>query len=307
MIVTSSERRAARSFPERHASQLQGRIASFLLGAVVAGCTPVSQSYVVHSAEINCDEANRYVYDAVGDMHMKVKSFNQAHPGTPGHLSAVGRDRRGEVTISCTDQGVTIDPSQTSMGDKIFERGIFLSVTGRSGLKIDRGSVTGRETPALNLAQAATEGAPVPSGDVLVEVQPQHGFETVLDFDADLAAAGILPIRVTIRNGSKRTYTFALDGLTLRTKAGDVATRLSPADAAAKLASKAGSSSAQTDVGNVESAKKIIVDKELKPAKLTPGASVTGYVYYPIADYDRAKIQMMDVAAEELESFLVEF
>jgi hypothetical protein len=34
---------------------------------------------------------------------------------------------------------------------------------------------------------------------------------------------------------------------------------------------------------------------------------VTGYLYYPVADYDRAKIQMMDVAAEELESFLVEF
>src|SRR5438128_12476560 len=106
-----------------------GRIASFVFGVLVAGCTPVSQSYVVHSAEINCDEANRYVYDAVGDMHMKVTSFTQAHPGTPGRLTAVGRDRRGEVAIACSDQGVTIKPSQTSMGDKIFERGIFLSVT----------------------------------------------------------------------------------------------------------------------------------------------------------------------------------
>lgn len=279
-----------------------------MLGAIVAGCTPVSQSYEVHSAEISCDEANRYVYDAVGDMHMKVTSFNQAHPGSPGRLTAVGRDRRGEVTISCNDQGVTIDPTQTSMGDKIFERGIFLSVTGRSGLKMDRGDVTGRQKPPMTLAQAATEGAPAPTGDVLVEVQPQRGFEAVLDFDADLAAAGILPIRVTIRNGTKRTYAFALDGLTLRRKdSGDVATRLSPADAAAKLAAKAGSSGAQTEVGNVESAKRIIVQKELKAARLTPGASVTGYVYYPVADYDRAKIQMTDVAAEEMESFLVEF
>ena len=163
-----------------------GRIASFLFGALVAGCTPVSQSYVVHSAEIGCDEANRYAYDAVVDMHMKVTSFHQAHPGEPGRLTAVGRDRRGEVTIACNPQGVTIDPQQTSMGDKIFERGVFLSVTGRSGLKVDRGAVTGRQTPALNLAQAASAGEPVPAGDVLVQVEPQRGFETVLDFDADL-------------------------------------------------------------------------------------------------------------------------
>lgn len=281
---------------------------SFVLGALLAGCTPVSQSYVVHSAEIQCDEANRYVYDAVTDMKMKVTSFQQAHPGNPGRLTAVGRDRRGEVVISCNPDGITIDPSQTSMGDKIFERGIFLSVTGRSGLKIDQGSVTGREAPPMTVAQAATAGAPVPTGDVQVEVEPQRGFETVLDFDADLAAAGILPIQVTIRNGTKRTYSFALDGLTVRKRdSGEVASRLSPADATAKLVAKAGSSGTQTEVGNVDSAKKIILEKELKDAKLTPGASVTGYVYYPVADYDRAKIQMMDVAAQELESFLVEF
>ncbi len=284
------------------------RLRSFLLGALVAGCTPVSQSYEVHSAEIGCDEANRYVYSAVTDMNMKVTSFTQAQPGRTGHLTAVGRDRRGEVSITCGPDGVKIDPNQTSMGDRTFERGIFLSVTGRSGLRMDRGEVTGRQKPVGDLAQAVTEGEPPPSGSVLVEVQPQRGFETVLDFDADLATAGILPIKVTIRNGSRRTYSFALDGVMVRKRdSSETAARLSVADAAARLTAKAGSSGAQTEVGNVESARKIMVQKELKPAHLTPGASVTGYLYYPVADYDRAKIQMMDVAAEELESFLVEF
>lgn len=285
------------------------RFRAFLLGVLVAGCTPVSKSYEVHSAEIGCDEANRYVYAAVNDMNMKVTSFSQAQPGRPGRITAVGRDRRGEVTITCNPgQGVVIDPRQTSMGDRIFERGVFLSVTGRSGLRMDRGEVTGRDKPTVNLAQAVTEGDPAPTGSVLVEVQPQRGFETVLDFDADLASAGILPIRVTIRNGSKRTYTFELDGLTLRRRdSGDVAARLSPKDAAAQLAAKAGSGANQTASGNVESATKIMLAKELKGAKLGPGASVTGYVYYPVADYERAKIQMLDVAAGEMESFLVDF
>lgn len=285
------------------------RIRAFLFGALFAGCTPVSKSYEVHSSEIGCEEANRYVYGAVTDMNMKVTSFSQAQPGRTGHLTAVGRDRKGEVTITCNPgQAVVIDPQQTTMGDRSFERGVFLAVSGRSGLRMDRGQVTGRDKPNVNLAQAVIEGDPTPNGAVLVEVQPQRGFETVLDFDADLASAGILPVRVTIRNGSKRAYSFALDGLVLRRRDnGDLATRLSPKDAAAQLAAKAGSGGSQTVSGNVESAANIMVVKELKGAKLPPGASVTGYVYYPVADYERAKIQMLDVAAGEMESFLVEF
>lgn len=284
------------------------RFRAFLLGIVFAGCTPVSQSYEVQSAQLGCDEANRYVYAAVQDMNMKVTSFTQARPGRAGHLTAVGRDRKGEVDISCGPDGVKIDPTQTSMGDRTFERGVFLSVTGRSGLKMDRGAVTGREKPVGDLAQAVTEGLPAPSGSVLVEVQPQRGFETVLDFDADLASAGILPIKVTIRNGSKRAYSFDLTGLSVRLRgSSEAAPRLTATEAAARLTAKAGSSGAQTAIGNVESARTIMLGKELKAARLTPGASVTGYVYYPVADYDRAKIQMMDIAAGELESFLVEF
>jgi hypothetical protein len=63
----------------------------------------------------------------------------------------------------------------------------------------------------------------------------------------------------------------------------------------------------QTDLGNVESAIRIMKEKELKAAPLPPGASVTGYLYYPVGDYDRAKVQLMDVAAQDLESFLVDF
>lgn len=284
------------------------RLQAFLFGIFVAGCTPVSSSYEVHSAEFTCDEANRYAYAAVTDMNMKVTSFTQARRGRTGRIKAVGSDRRGEVTITCDDTGVHIDPTQTSMGDRVFERGVFLSVTGRGGLRMDRGEVTGRDAPVGDLAQAAEAGVPPPSGSVLVEVQPQRGFETVLDFDADLATAGILPVQITIRNGSSRAYSFALSGVTVRKRgSSEAAQPMTAAEAGARLVAKAGSSGAQTDLGNVESALRIMKEKELKAASLPTGASVTGYLYYPVGDYDRARIQMMDVAAQEPESFFVGF
>lgn len=284
-----------------------GRLRAFLVGALVAGCTPVSQSFNVHSAELSCDEANRHVYAAVGDMGMKVTSFTQAQAGRPGYLAAVGSDRRGEVTITCTDAGVVVDPRQTSFGDKVFERGIFLSVSGRSGMRMD-GARLGGEKPVGELAEASTTEAPAPTGIVLVKIEPQRGFEAVLDFDADLAAAGVLPVKITLSNGSRRAYSFSVSNVTLRLRSsGETANRLTAAEATAKIEAKAGSGGAQTSVGNVASATKIMAQRELGGGKLAPGASMVGFLYYPVADYDRAKVQMTDVQADELESFLVDF
>ncbi len=282
-----------------------------LLLAILAGCTPVSRSFEVHSAELTCDEANRLVYAAVTDMKMKVTAFTQAQPGRPGFLRASGADRSGDVSIVCDSTGVHIDPRQTSMGDRIFERGMLLSVSGRSGLVLDQGNVTGRIHPISAEEGEASggedQGGPASAG-VGVEVEPQRGFSTVLDFDADVAAAGVLPIKVTIHNRSNRAYQFSPADLVVRVR-GSRATAepLKAADAAARLSVKAGSEGTQTEIGNVASAKKVIVDKALKGGKLAPGASASGYVYYPVGDYDRAKLTMTDVSTGEAEGFLVEF
>ncbi|MBI5505524.1 MAG: hypothetical protein HY899_12035 [Deltaproteobacteria bacterium] len=284
---------------------------ALLLAAVLAGCTPVSNSYDVHSADLSCEEANRMVYAAVIDMNMKVTAFTQAQPGRPGFLRATGSDRSGTVSITCDPGGVVIDPRQTSMGDRIFERGILLSVTGRAGLSVAHGNVTGRIRP-VSAEEGATSGEDghgvSPSGGVGLEIEPQHGFSTVLDFDADVAAAGVLPIKVTIRNGTNRSYQFSPADLVVRVRGSRASAEpLTPADAAARLVARAGSESAQTQIGNVASARKVIVDRALKGGKLTPGASASGYVYYPVGDYDRAKLTMTDVSTGEAEGFLVEF
>lgn len=283
-----------------------------LLAVLLAACTPVSRSYEVHSAELTCDEANRLVYAAVTDMNMKVTAFTQAQPGRSGFLRAVGKDRSGDVSIVCGSDGVQIDPRQTSMGDRIFERGILLSVSGRSGLVLDRGNVTGRVRSIAAETEPGSDaddgGGANASGGVTIDVEPQHGFSTVLDFDADVAAAGVLPIKVTIRNGTNRAYQFSPVDLVVRVRGSRVtAEPLSAGDAAARLATRAGSDGAQTEIGNVASAKKVILDKALRGGKLAPAAIVSGYVYYRVGDYDRAKLTMTDVATGEKEGFLVEF
>lgn len=281
---------------------------AWLVIAVLAGCTPVSSSYDVHSADLTCDEANRLVYAAVTDMHMKVTAFTQAQPGRPGYLRATGSDRSGDVTITCDPGGVKIDPRQTSMGDRIFERGVLFSVTGRSGLVLDRGTVSGRVRNVSDEGTGGDDPGARVAGGVSLDVEPQKGFSTVLDFDADIAAAGVLPIKVTIRNGTNRSYQFAPADLVVRVRGSStVAQQVTPADAAAQVAARAGSEAAQTEIGNVASAKKVIVEKALKGGRLAPGETASGYVYYRVGDYDRAKLTMIDVSTGEAEGFLVEF
>ena len=282
---------------------------AWLFAAVLAGCTPVSNSYDVHSADLTCDEANRLVYAAVSDMKMKVTAFTPAQPGRPGYLRATGSDRSGDVTITCDPAGVKIDPRQTSMGDRIFERGVLFSVTGRSGLVLDRGTVSGRVRNVNDeQGSGSDDEAGRASGGVSLAVEPQKGFSTVLDFDADVAAAGLLPVKVTIRNGTNRAYQFAPSDLVVRVRGSStVAQQISAADAAAQVEARAGSEGSQTGIGNVASAKKVIVEKALKGGKLAPGAVASGYVYYRVGDYDRARLTMTDISTGEAEGFLVEF
>ncbi|HYB98303.1 MAG TPA: hypothetical protein VEC57_04135 [Candidatus Limnocylindrales bacterium] len=306
---------------------LPRRARVWLAAVALAACTPVSQSYIVHSADLTCDEANRVVYASIGDMGMKVTSFSPAAPGRAGKITAVGPDRRGDVSITCDAAGVHIDPNQATMGDKSFERGIFLSVTGRAGLSVAHGNIEGRAgapaadgsagaglsaaapaRPAVRTAAAsAPEQEPAGAG-MTVRLEPQRGFSTVLDFDADLASAGILPIRVSIRNGTARSYTFDPKDIVVRVRGSRTsADPLSAADAAARLSAAAGAGGKQTNIGNVASATKIMTEKALAGARLGPGASTAGYVYYPVGDYDRAKVTMTDVETGELEGFSVEF
>jgi hypothetical protein len=326
----------------------------FTCGLIASACTPQSASFELHTAELTCEEANRYVYDSMVGMGMQVTAFRPARPGADGLIKGSRGGPQpvaGEVAIACDATGVHIDPRQYGAGlDASFERGIFLAVTGRSGLRIDRGVVQGRdlerasEAGGLSVAEvreAEAEGSasapapasadtgagaparPAPANDlpyapmvptkvradapsapdtVVFRMEPLAGFSSVLDFDADVSAAGLLPIRVRVTNGTDRAYDLDPDDLQVRVRGSRTrAEPLSVAEATARLEAAGG------EIGDVAAAARIVRDKRLVPVRLEPGQSASGYVYYPRGDYDRAKVTLTDVATGELEGFLVEF
>lgn len=279
------------------------------LALVTTACTPTTKALEIHTDHLSCDEANRFVFGAVEDMKMEVTEFRAAKPGRPGFLKAKGKRRSGSVDIRCEADGVHIDPNQSSGDAMAFERGIFLSVTGRGDLEVDRGQIIGRRnqpnsaatSPSPRGAVVVARPAPV-SRELSVVIEPQHGFATVLDFDADLSAAGILPFKFTVRNGSERPYDFDPDDIQLRVSGSRArAEPLATADAVAKL------QAAGDDIGDTASAGRIMTEGRLAGGRLNPGASKSGYLYFPVGDYDRAKVTMTDVRTGEMEGFLVEF
>ncbi len=318
--------------------------------ASIAACTPVSKGYEIRTGEIECEEANRLVHDAVLAMRMTVTGFKVAKPGSPGYVSATRTDDRGrmdgEVKIRCEPDGVQIIADQAGIGGDEFERGIFLSVTGRAGLAVERdgrgiGRLVKRDgTSGANRSETSESGSAAAGSSpsnraagskeervkgVRVLLEPIRGYATLLDFEANLDAAGILPVRVQVDNGTGRNYEFdPRDVVLRRTGSRDRAKPLSVSQTIdllkeANLAVLAGAGAqpsaavgpgdplAPSDLGDVARAAEIIPARSLRGKRLAPGDRAEGFLYYPTADYDRARIVMIDSATGETEGFLVEF
>jgi len=327
---------------------VQVSIAAVAVACCVAACTPVSKSYEINTGDMTCDEANRHVHDAVTGMDMTITGFKLARPGSPGYVRAV-RERKGgtmtgDVTIRCDGAGVHIDASQGGVGQAHeFERGVFLGVTGRADLEIVRdgrgiSGVKKREdvTAARSSSSSATSGtgtgrpsAPYGRAEqaagVRVLLEPVSGFATVLDFEANLAEAGILPVKVTITNGTERAYEFDPRDIVLRRSGSrQRAYPLTPGEAVGLLhdrnreligAGKAQASgdmgpvapTAASELGDVRAATELIPERVLRGARLRPRQTISGFLYYESSTYDRARITMIDVATGETEGFIVEF
>ncbi len=328
---------------------ISGMAAVVLLSASVS-CTPVTRSYEIHTGQLGCEEANRHVHDALVSMGMIITAFRLAAPETDGYVRASKTDnrgiRKGEVRISCTASGVSIVASEAGLtlgSEHEFERGVFLSVTARARLTVDRGRIL----PAQAADQAAPQSAPIAVAQqpvrakpkprvekvvgVVVRLEPLRGFATLLDFEADLSRAGILPVRVTVANGTARSYEFDPRDIVLR-RAGSRrrAYTLSPNQAGRMLedanreilvaqARKAGPEAdtevdllvldpmAPTELGDIRAAAKIIRERLLRGGLLRANGRFEGYLYFEVAEYDRARITMIDTATGETEGFIVEF
>ena len=304
------------------------------LGLALGCVTPISKGYEIHTADLTCDEANRQAYAAVVDMGMAVTSFRPAKPGAPGSISASRSGERGklggDVEIRCDGGRISIVSSQSGglLGDKEFERGVFLGVAGRTGLEVVRdgryatGEMKRRE--AAPSAAAATGGGvePTPSsprsdaastsaassalsGGLTVEMELLRGFASILDFEADLGAGGLLPVKVVIVNGTRRAYELEPSAIVMR-PVGE-RTQVQPLSAAAAHERLTRAAASGVELGDVAAAGRLLREKTLVGGRLAPGSTRSGFVYYPLGDYERGRLLMTDVATGEAEGFAVDF
>ena len=300
-----------------------GRTVIVLAAGLLFACTPITRIYEIHTDRLTCEQANRYVHDSLRQARMTVTAFRLASPGSPGFISAERHDKKetisGTVKIFCDANGVHIVPSENGMaGEQYFERVVFLSITGRADLSAeDVRAADLKKKPAAPAAAGVVTVTPPPrkhvelkkkAVGVIVTLEPIRGFSTVLDFEANLSAADLLPVKVRIENGSSRHYRFHPADVVLRRAGKRLRAYPLEMDVALSSLRKAGRRAEQAgeSLGDVKRAAVIMERRLLHPAQLEPGQVVEGFVYYSDGDYDRARVIMADRATGETEGFLVE-
>ena len=254
------------------------RLGLLALAALVGGCPSVQQQYVVHRANLSCDDANRYAFESMRSLGYTVGQFRLAKIGAPGVIKATRPGERGgedhvTVDIKCEANGVEAFGAKDEAilkQDMTFSRGFFLAFTGL----VDHGP----ETAAWNEQRSGGTAA----GGAKFKIQPQVGLETKLDFGEDLAAAGILAVKVTVQNGSDRTYKLDPDAIELRNAADDGVKQMAIGQAASALArtsaEDAGPGAPPPDPGRMEA---LLRGRALTARMLRPGGPADGFLYFP--------------------------
>jgi len=279
-----------------------------MLAFAVATCAPPQAQYDIRRGDLSCDEANRYAFQSMRSLGFVESRFEPAVPGREGvvkgtrsEISRSGHEftRVGVVRIKCEPNEVlvTADEQKLMSQDLTFTRGFFLAFTGL----VDHSGAS--------KAYADEQAGGVTSGGVKFKIQPQLGLESKLDFGEDLAAGGVLAVKVIVQNGSSITYRLDPSGIELRPASGEgrvsqVSLPMAATAIAKAAAADAGEGAPPPDPGRIEATLRA---RALGARKLKPGDQAEGFVYFPTGQYARARATLIDDETGEGEGFLVEF
>jgi len=268
----------------------------------LAACTPPIRQFDLNNQALTCAQANDYALRTLQAMGFTVTAFQPAAIGRTGRLQGT-REERGTqdvtVVVTCNGKSVDIDASEDAklLGQLEFKRGFYLSFTGIA----QAAAVTEaeqREAALHPLAEHTGAG-------LRVLIEPVRGQAAKLDFDADLAAAGVLPVRITITNGTSRTYRFDPADIVLTQKDGTRVHPLSLDDTAQRvLAAPHPADAAALDSGAL---RQQLQGHALSADAVAAKQSVKGYLFFPLAPYVKGRVSLEDQATEESEGVVVEF
>lgn len=270
----------------------------------VAGCTSLQEQYNVHRSNLSCEDANRYAFQSMRGLGYSVTDFRLATDRREGVVKGTKTGDRGEthtgiVHIRCEPGEVILSAAEERFlsQDLTFTRGFYLTFT----------SIVDHASEGAAWAQVQSGGTA--SGGAKFKIQPQLGLESKLDFGEDLAAAGVLAVKVTVQNGSDRTYRLDPASIELRALEGsDKVAQISISAAAAAVAktaaADAGEGAPPPDPQRIET---LLRERALKARTLRPGDQAEGFVYFPAGQYSRARATLVDTETSEEEGFMVEF
>lgn len=272
---------------------------------VVFGCTSMHSQYNVRRSNLSCDQANRFAFQSMKSLGYNVTTFEPAAVGRNGILRGTkaeeghssGHD--GVVHITCDASEVRLEAAEEQLlsQDLTFTRGFYLAFTGIA------------DHSTINAAYAEEQTGGTTEGGVKFKIQPQLALETKLDFGEDLAAGGVLAVKVTVQNGSPVTYTLDPAAIELRPRGGSDKVVQVSIETASKAIARA--AAADLDPGipgpTAVGVEATLRKRALAGGTLKPGGHAEGFVYFPVGSYARARATLVDVESGESEGFLVEF
>jgi hypothetical protein len=283
---------------------MRSRLALVVVVTAIVACAPMHSQYNVRRSNLTCDEANRFAFQSMKSLGYTVTSFEPAAIGRGGVLrgnkSEESRSSQGGVVrIACDPNEVRLEAQdeQIFSQDMTFTRGFYLAFTGIA------------DHASAGSAYADQQSGGTTEGGAKFKIQPQLALETKLDFGEDLAAGGVLAVKVTVQNGSEVTYELDPATIELRPRSGSgKVTQLEIGAAAAAVAQAAKEGLDPGIAGpTAASIEAMLRKRALTGGTLKPGDRAEGFVYFPVGTYARARATLVEAGSGESEGFLVEF
>ncbi len=226
---------------------------------------------------ITCTEAQSLAIKAVRKMGYTIGETMKPLPGTPGVI-------RASRTLGSSRQGIFVQVFCTLLGAEVeakTEEGGFTQLNFASDFRRAYESAVASKPPER---AAAAEGL-----DVTVTSERGSG-STALP--VDLSNQGVFPTNVRISNNTSRTYNLRVEDIVLITTTGEKVKPLALDKVTLGIEAQAAATVRQQALAN---------------SRVPAHAVVSGFLFYPMLPYVRARATLTDAADDEPEGFSIDF